>query len=524
MKIILLCLLLLIQSVSLTPSDDDEGQDPDPDGGDTDTFPEDDDDDIDDSKEFENGQLNDSGIDENLDKELKDDDNEEGDGLRGPDGKEVPDLLAGGDDAIEDPAKLKEQMEQEGMGEGMGEGMDNEPAGVDDMEEDDRTKPTAAENYVEYLDSGGRYNPLEDQEEPAGDNEEQQEGGEYEEDKEGSDGEDGNEEDDYFKLSLAMPGFHEDFYDATPREAREMMIDHFAVMDANSNDKVTMEELQAWFAAKLASELAMFGEQGEFKFADLDKDNSSSLSRDEIEPSYRENEFNATSIEHDAPFKARFEFADLNRDGSLSKNETIRYQLVDNYIDAEEYTAWMYIKDFDEDKDGKISFDEFMIPLQGESGTKQNKEIERFEKLDENKDRILDHREITPLALNYSIIGEAKREMTKILKKVDVDGDGEMSRKELADNWIAFMSDDYEVDKDEDGPEEEQDEDEDANEKMAREERAAEEEQMKNDGFEESEPENDVDDVEAGKKDEHVEDVPKRKHPNEIPEPPRDEL
>lgn len=123
--------------------------------------------------------------------------------------------------------------------------------------------------------------------------------------------------------------------------------------------------------------------------------------------------------------KAKFDAADIDRDGTLSKEEAAGLFYPEQNEQVLKVVAEQSFNEKDTDKDGSISPKEFWAE---EDGDVQEQEMKEFKLLDTNSDSKLSMQELMPWE---SGVHHTKTAMDSLIATVDKNSDGHITADEL---------------------------------------------------------------------------------------------
>jgi len=217
-------------------------------------------------------------------------------------------------------------------------------------------------------------------------------------------------------------------------------------IDQNADKKLSMAEVLEFFKG---SRMGIANKQSaeDFESSDTNKDGKVSMEEmiehrfgaplpDDIELSQTPEQVAEGKIiaeEKDLETK-KFKVADLNGDGFLDKTEFSHTAFPDTHDAVLSLVAAVGFKGLDKDKDGGLTFDEFLHhageTTDGEEPTAEQKEEEKvnFEKLDVDKNGKLSGEEYKVWESEHFHMKEA---MTQLFEIADEDGDQHLTASEL---------------------------------------------------------------------------------------------
>ena len=285
---------------------------------------------------------------------------------------------------------------------------------------------TAAEQYIQFITSGGKVPDDELEEEEAG--------------------EDMSKEVEYdwgsWVMSIIMEHFYRKFERVSKRKTKAKLKNVIKRMDANGDGKVTKEELLASLK-KVAFKGAVLEAKKKGKMGPSDLNKDGKMSWDEVYEDLKAANRQTTVADFQRQVdldKVKFRNADRNNDGFLDKKE-YRYWLLPDYFEGmEEYQIAKHMHDFDINNDKTVSMEEYMQTFDGSklSEAAVEDERKRFAALDTNHDGFMSSEELAPESLKYVISSVINDHAAKMIRKGDTDGDGVLTKKEILKNYQFF--------------------------------------------------------------------------------------
>ena len=304
--------------------------------------------------------------------------------------------------------------ELQGCGSG-GEGADAE----------NQTPLTAAEQYIQFITSGGKFS---DDEQGEGEDVEMSKEVEYDW---GS-----------WVMTTVMDHYYKKFERVSKKKTKAKLKKVIKRMDTNKDGKVTKEELVAWLKKVVFKGAVLEAKKkGKIGPSDLNKDGK--MSWDELyeEMKAANRQASAADFQRQVDLdKVKFRNADKNNDGFLDKKE-YRFWISPDYFEGmEEYQIAKHVHEFDMNNDKQVSKNEYMQTVDGSKLSKEAVEGERkrFAALDTNHDGLVSSEEIAPESLKYAVSSVINDHADKMIKKGDTNGDGVLTKKEILKNYQFF--------------------------------------------------------------------------------------
>lgn len=212
--------------------------------------------------------------------------------------------------------------------------------------------------------------------------------------------------------------------------SHEQLVKAHSLIDVNKDGKMSMQELMD-FCHKTRA--AYSGKDVVTVFEEMDSNKDGKLSFDEIQTSESvesNDEAEKKEIEaNHAREKAKFEAADLDRDGLLSSQEAAGLFYPELNEEVLKLIAEHSIDSKDTDKDGGLSPSEFWEgDLSSEDGSVQEEEMKEFKSLDADGDGKLSVQELMAWE---SGVYHTKTAMAQLIATADKDSDGHITADEL---------------------------------------------------------------------------------------------
>lgn len=242
-----------------------------------------------------------------------------------------------------------------------------------------------------------------------------------------------------------------EFDDYDPEESKKKLGEIFHKIDGQvtTDDFVTREELDKWIEMQQNSHIVKTQERS-LKEKDVNNDNKMSWEEYEkkaFDALYSEDE----SIEDKQPYeearvrdKKRFVIADANGDGLLEGDEVGAFVNPEYHTRMHKQVLVETMDEIDKNKDGFISFKEYVDDNTPEGEETEEQEWMAFEKTkfneerDTNKDGRLDEAEVRAWVLPD--FNKARlEEVEHLIKEADADKDGKLSKEEMISKYDVFV-------------------------------------------------------------------------------------
>uniref|UniRef100_A0A0K0E8B2 Reticulocalbin-3 n=1 Tax=Strongyloides stercoralis TaxID=6248 RepID=A0A0K0E8B2_STRER len=216
-------------------------------------------------------------------------------------------------------------------------------------------------------------------------------------------------------------------------------------MDINGDGVVTIDELTDWIHHSM---IKLDNAEAEERFKEIDVNKDGFITWEE----YSKEAFGAEGgitgegitdpddkklFEEDRSY---FHAADLNNDAKIVLSEFYAFQAPEHHSHMHDVLIKHTLTDKDLNKDGKISFEEFMHDTHGSSDSEWYKvEKDRFEKeYDKNGDGVLDGDEIRKWLIP-DLKETAKSEAEHLIDKADINKNLELTYQEIVDAHQTFV-------------------------------------------------------------------------------------
>ncbi|XP_015363436.1 PREDICTED: calumenin-A-like [Diuraphis noxia] len=222
-----------------------------------------------------------------------------------------------------------------------------------------------------------------------------------------------------------------------PSEIKQRMTIILESMDINKNGLIEKNEL---LEKLLDSYRKLSAEESDAEFLTSDLDENGHITwKEYVGDTYGSSEHFDDEMTEDE--KQLFLAADVDKDGHLNKEEFRYFYTPEDYLHMKPVVLLGVMNRFDNDKDGKITFDEFIGDRRAEHTEEwlQEEKSKFVEELDVNKDGVLDEDEVHNWASpNNKMIAESEAE--NLILKADKNHDGILSFDEVLDNYYTFIS------------------------------------------------------------------------------------
>ncbi|XP_060847895.1 reticulocalbin-2-like [Rhopalosiphum padi] len=222
-----------------------------------------------------------------------------------------------------------------------------------------------------------------------------------------------------------------------PSEIKPRMNTILESMDLNKNGFIEKKEL---LEKLLDSYRKLSAEESDAEFLTSDLDEDGYVTWNEyVGDTYGSSEHFDDEMTEDE--KQLFLAADADKDNHLNKEEFRYFYTPEDYPHMQAIVLLGVMNRFDTDKDGKITFDEFIGDRRTEHTEEwlQEEKTKFIEELDANKDGVLDEDEVHSWASpNNNMIAESEAE--NLILKADKNQDGVLSFDEILDNYYTFIS------------------------------------------------------------------------------------
>ncbi|XP_069019513.1 reticulocalbin-2 [Embiotoca jacksoni] len=238
----------------------------------------------------------------------------------------------------------------------------------------------------------------------------------------------------------------------SPAHQRKKMMEIVKKIDTNGDNLLSAEEITLWIQ-HVYRKYALDDAEERFPEFDTDKDGVvtweeyNTLAHDQL-ISFDVNadleDPEQESLRHlHLKEKRRFDFADVDGTPGLNVKEFLAFTHPSEVDHMADFAIEDVLSEYDTDKDAFISLNEFIGDIRGEEDSPSQWEIEetvRFEELyDQNKDGKLNREEQLRWVAPNSY-GSAREEALHLIKEMDHDGDGHISKAEVLKNQETFMN------------------------------------------------------------------------------------
>lgn len=248
----------------------------------------------------------------------------------------------------------------------------------------------------------------------------------------------------------AFLGDMKDEYDElTPEEAKKRLKVLVRRVDTDSDGFVTEAELTNWIKEMFNKRLEE-GVEEDVKTKDEDKDGK--ITWDEYKKStYGAEELDGGEADEESKKmlfvdKRRFDTADKDKDGGLTKMEYVRFMHPESSPDMEDVQVAETIEDIDLNKDGFVSLDEFLGDYKDADDAEADEpewvteERKKFkEAYDKDNDGKLNKEEVKLWVLPETEFAMAQEEAKHLVTSADENKDGKLSEEEIVNNHETFV-------------------------------------------------------------------------------------
>lgn len=248
------------------------------------------------------------------------------------------------------------------------------------------------------------------------------------------------------------------FDQLSPAESKKRLGELVDKIDVDGNGYVTYEELKNWIYKQQKSYIH---DDVERQWKSHNPENKTLITwedykkatygfMDDLEdkhknPSGLTNEDTKTYQDMMRRDRRRWQLADQNHDGSLSRDEFTDFLHPEEAPHMHSVVIDETLEDMDRDKDGKISLAEYINDMYASDGTDGTvpdwvvREREQFrDHRDKNKDGFLDKEEVKLWILppDYD---HSEAEAKHLIHESDEDKDGQLSKEEIVNNYDVFV-------------------------------------------------------------------------------------
>jgi len=249
----------------------------------------------------------------------------------------------------------------------------------------------------------------------------------------------------------AVLGSHdqaEEFKHLEPEEAKKRLGQLFERMDEDTDGYLTEEELRHW-VKKSFSQLDRDEARRQFEQANKDQnvginwveylDKMYGYSPEEVKEFEKDTSQEMVNFVQMIAFdKKKFKTADVNNDDHLDLAEYNTFLHPQEHENMAAVEVERVMSEHDKDKNGKLTFVEFMGEHAPEKEEDRLSERENFNEHDKNKDGVLDLAEVRAWSMpsfDESALEEAKH----LIKESDTDKDGKLSKEEVVNAHEVFV-------------------------------------------------------------------------------------
>lgn len=230
------------------------------------------------------------------------------------------------------------------------------------------------------------------------------------------------------------------FDSMSPTESQEQLRLIFVKIDKNGDERISEEELKDWMRQVQINTMKT---ETRKQWKDVNPTNKEFLTWEEYEKhAWEDDEADAEMIARD---HRKWEIADVDHNSLLSFEEFHSFVHPESVEHMKEYVIQETMEDVDTDKDGRISFQEYITDAahdaddeDGENAGWDKEEEEEFKlELDKNNDSYLDYQEIRDWIIpneDEHIMEETKH----LFREGDFNTDGYLSVEEVVNSYDLF--------------------------------------------------------------------------------------
>uniref|UniRef100_A0A3P8TSC9 Reticulocalbin 2 n=2 Tax=Amphiprion percula TaxID=161767 RepID=A0A3P8TSC9_AMPPE len=235
-------------------------------------------------------------------------------------------------------------------------------------------------------------------------------------------------------------------------DQRRKMMEIVKKIDTNGDNLLSAEEITLWIQ-HIYRKYALDDAEERFPEFDIDKDGVvtweeyNSVAHDQLfrfdDDAVLEDPEQESLRHLHLKERRRFDFADVDDTPGLNVTEFLAFTHPSEVDHMADFAIEDVLSEYDIDKDGFITLNEFIGDVRGEEDSPSQWEIEetvRFKELyDQDKDGQLDREEQLRWVAPNSY-GSAREEALHLIKEMDHDGDGKLSQAEVLKNQETFMN------------------------------------------------------------------------------------
>ncbi|KAM6960505.1 reticulocalbin-2 [Aplochiton taeniatus] len=238
----------------------------------------------------------------------------------------------------------------------------------------------------------------------------------------------------------------------SPKEQKQRIIEIIKKIDEDSDKRLNPEEITLWIQHVYRTYAL---DDAEERFPEFDTNKDGLISWNEynmvvydqiidLDKSTDREDPEEESIRYlHLKEKTRFDFADLDGTPGLNVTEFLAFTHPSEVDSMADFAIEDVLSEYDTDKDGFISLNEF-VGEQSEEGNAPSQwaieETVRFQDLyDQDKDGKLNREEQLRWVAPNSY-GSAREEAIHLIKEMDQDGDGQLSVAEILKNQDTFLN------------------------------------------------------------------------------------
>ncbi|XP_078113085.1 reticulocalbin-2 [Sander vitreus] len=238
----------------------------------------------------------------------------------------------------------------------------------------------------------------------------------------------------------------------SPAEQGKKMMEIVKRIDTNADHLLNAEEVTLWIQHVYRT-YALDDAKERFPVFDTDKDGVVTWEEYNMVAHDQLISFNDSAVLEDPEQESlrhlhlkerrRFDFADVDGTPGLNVKEFLAFTHPSEVDHMADFAIEDVLSEYDTDKDGLISLNEFIGDVRGDEESPSQWEIEetvRFKDLyDQDQDGKLNRGEQLRWVAPNSY-GSAREEALHLIKEMDHDGDGQISEAEVLKNQETFMN------------------------------------------------------------------------------------
>ncbi|KAL9986034.1 hypothetical protein ACROYT_G000091 [Oculina patagonica] len=205
------------------------------------------------------------------------------------------------------------------------------------------------------------------------------------------------------------------------------------LIDKNGDGKISVQELAAWTDRSMKG---FYKQEAESRLKELDTNKDGKVSWEEyVKGAENRGGFNEKKRKRE---RRRFEHANINKDGLLSRDELISMFHPEESPNMFGVIVEEFMEFVDTDKDGFLSFDEYKGKTVDTGNTDQRTAKESFKKLDQDNDGKLNKEEMKLWLGAVNTSAQAKNQAQRQVSLADDNKDGVLSEREIIDHIDVF--------------------------------------------------------------------------------------